>query len=136
VISVDTKKEEIIGGYANGGRAWHPEGEPTRMGVHHFVDRDMGRAIPYGIYDIPNDEGWVSAGDTADTAEVAVDSIRWWWNQMGADRFSDATRLLITADAGGSNGYRIRAWKAELAQLAAERGLEITVVHYPPGTSK
>jgi hypothetical protein len=91
VISVDTKKKELIGEYANGGREWHPQGEPTRVGVHDFVDPDVGRAIPYGIYDVANDEGWVSAGDTADTAEVAVDSIRWWWNQMGADRFSDAT---------------------------------------------
>ncbi len=95
-----------------------------------------GRAIPYGIYDVANDEGWVSVGDTADTAEFAVESIRRWWNQMGADRFPDATKLLITADAGGSNGYRVRAWKAELATLAADTGLEITVVHYPPGTSK
>ena len=136
VISVDTKKKELIGEYANGGREWHPQGAPTRVGVHDFVDPDVGRAIPYGIYDVANDEGWVSVGDTADTAEFAVESIRRWWNQMGADRFPDATKLLITADAGGSNGYRVRAWKAELAALAAETGLEITVLHYPPGTSK
>jgi hypothetical protein len=136
VISVDTKKKELIGEYANGGREWHPEGEPTRVGVHDFVDPEVGRAIPYGIYDVANDEGWVSVGDTADTAEFAVESIRRWWNQMGARRFPDATKLFITADAGGSNGYRVRAWKAQLAKLAAETGLEITVCHYPPGTSK
>ena len=106
------------------------------MGVHDFVDPDVGRAIPYGIYDIANDEGWVSVGDTADTAEFAVESIRRWWNRMGARRFPDATKLFITADAGGSNGYRVRSWKAQLATLAAETGLEITVCHYPPGTSK
>jgi len=136
VISVDTKKKELIGEYANGGREWHPQGEPTRVGVHDFVDPEVGRAIPYGIYDVANDEGWVSVGDTADTAEFAVESIRRWWTQMGADRFPDAAELLITADAGGSNGYRVRAWKAELAKLAQETDLEITVVHYPPGTSK
>ena len=136
VISVDTKKKELIGEYANGGREWHPEGAPTRVAVHDFVDPEVGRAIPYGIYDLANDEGWVSVGDTADTAEFAVESIRRWWNQMGAGRFPDAAKLLITADAGGSNGYRVRAWKAELTRLAAETGLEITVVHYPPGTSK
>ncbi len=106
------------------------------MGVHDFVDPEVGRAIPYGIYDIANDEGWVSVGDTADTAEFAVESIRRWWNQMGVGRFPEATKLFITADAGGSNGYRVRAWKAQLATLAAETGLEITVCHYPPGTSK
>ena len=100
VISVDTKKKELIGEYANGGREWHPQGEPTRVGVHDFVDPEVGRAIPYGIYDVANDEGWVSVGDTADTAEFAVESIRRWWTQMGADRFPDAAKLLITADAG------------------------------------
>ncbi len=112
----------------------------TRTGrVHDFADRALGefaKAIPYGIYDVANDEGWVSVGDVADTAEFAVESIRRWWNQMGRARFPDADRLLITADAGGSNGYRLRAWKVELARLAAETGLRITVCHYPPGTSK
>ena len=139
VISVDTKKKELIGGYANGGREWHPAGEPTRVNVHDFADRALGefaKAIPYGVYDPANDEGWVSVGDTADTAEFAVATIRRWWHTMGRDRFPDATRLLITADAGGSNGYRVRAWKWHLARLAAETGLEITVAHYPPGTSK
>jgi len=139
VISVDTKKKELIGDYANGGSEWSPEGEPERVQVHDFADRSLGeyaKAIPYGIYDVANDEGWVSVGDTADTAEFAVESIRRWWNQMGATRFPDATRLLITADAGGSNGYRLRAWKTQLAKLAAETGLAVTVCHYPPGTSK
>ena len=107
--------------------------------MHDFADRALGefaKAIPYGIYDVANDEGWVSVGDVADTAEFAVDSIRRWWNQMGRARFPDADRLLITADAGGSNGYRLRAWKVELARLATETGLRITVCHYPPGTSK
>ncbi len=136
VISVDTKKKELIGDFHNGGREYQPKGEPERVRVHDFIDPGLGKAIPYGIYDISNNEGWVSVGDTADTAEFAVNSIRRWWNQMGKDRFGDATRLLITADAGGSNGYRIRAWKHHLAALATETGLEITVCHYPPGTSK
>jgi hypothetical protein len=136
VISVDTKKKELVGEYANGGVEWHPSGEPTRVKTHDFVDPELGRAIPYGIYDLANDEGWVSVGDTGDTAEFAVASIRRWWAQMGAERFPDATELLITADAGGSNGYRVRAWKVELAKFAAETGLQVTVCHYPPGTSK
>ena len=135
-ISVDTKKKELVGEYGNGGREYQPAGEPERVKTHDFVDPEQGRAIPYGIYDLSNDEGWVSVGDTADTAEFAVASIRRWWHNMGAERFPSATRLLITADAGGSNGYRVRAWKVELARLAAETGLEITVCHYPPGTSK
>jgi transposase len=139
VVSVDTKKKELIGNYANGGRQWQPTGEPTRVNVHDFADRGLGefaKAIPYGIYDTTNDEGWVSVGDSADTAEFAVESIRRWWAEMGRTRFPDATKLMITADAGGSNGYRVRAWKWHLAQLAADTGLEITVCHYPPGTSK
>jgi transposase len=136
VISVDTKKKEMVGEYDNGGVEWQPQGEPVRVNVHDFVDPQQGRAIPYGIYDVANDEGWVSVGDTADTSEFAVNSIRSWWHEMGASRFPDATRLLITADAGGSNGHRVRSWKVELAKLAAETDLEITVCHYPPGTSK
>ena len=139
VISVDTKKKELIGDYANGGVEWFPAGEPERVRVHDFPDPALGehtKAIPYGIYDLANNEGWVSVGDTADTAEFAVESIRRWWHQMGKARFPNATRLMITADAGGSNGYRIRAWKVHLADLAAETGLRITVCHYPPGTSK
>ncbi len=136
VISVDTKKKELVGEFANGGVEWQPQGEPTRVKTHDFVDRELGRAIPYGVYDVANDEGWVSVGDTADTAEFAVESIRRWWHGMGRERFPDATKLLITADAGGSNGYRVRLWKTQLARLAEETGLTITVCHYPPGTSK
>ena len=139
VISIDTKKKETLGNLANVGREWEPEGTPTRVEVHDFADRTLGefaKAIPYGIYDLANDEGWVSVGDSADTAEFAVESIRRWWTQMGQARFPEATRLLVTADAGGSNGYRVRAFKVELAKLAAETGLNITVCHYPPGTSK
>ena len=139
VISVDTKKKELIGNYANRGKEWQPRGEPTRVNVHDFKDTALGefaKAIPYGVYDVGNDEGWVAVGDSADTAEFAVESIRRWWNTLGRVRFPDATRLLITADAGGSNGYRVRAFKWHLAKLATETGLEITVCHYPPGTSK
>ena len=136
VISVDTKKKEMVGEYDNGGVEYQPEGQPERVLVHDFADPAQGRAIPYGIFDETNNEGWVSVGDTADTAEFAVNSIRSWWHNMGRARFPEATRLLITADAGGSNGYRVRAWKTQLATLAAETGLEITVCHYPPGTSK
>ncbi len=139
VVSVDTKKKELIGNYANGGREWQPAGEPERANVHDFADRALGefaKAIPYGVYDVGNDEGWVSVGDSADTAEFAVESLRRWWNTMGRTRFPNATKLLVTADACGSNGYRVRAWKWHLARLAAETGLRITVCHYPPGTSK
>jgi hypothetical protein len=136
VISVDTKKKELVGEFSNGGREYHPAGEPTRTKTHDFVDKELGRAVPYGVYDLANDEGWVSVGDTADTSTFAVEAIRRWWRQMGSQRFPDATRLLITADAGGSNGYRVKLWKVELAKLAEETGLCITVAHYPPGTSK
>ena len=136
VISVDTKRKEMVGEYTNGGVEWQPGGQPERVNVHDFVDPELGRAIPYGIYDETNNEGWVSVGDTADTAEFAVNAIRSWWNLMGQHRFPNSTRLLITADAGGSNGHRVRLWKTGLARLAAETGLEITVCHYPPGTSK
>lgn len=136
VISVDTKKKELVGEYKNGGQEWQPVGKPERVRIHDFVDKEQGRAVPYGIYDLENDEGWVSVGDNADTAEFAVESIRSWWRNMGSERFPKANRLLITADAGGSNGHRVRAWKVELSKLASETGLEITVCHYPPGTSK
>ena len=139
VISVDCKKKELIGNYANGGAEWSPSGEPERTNVHDFADPALGeyaKAIPYGVYDVFNNEGWVNVGDTADTAEFAVESIRRWWYQIGLVRFPDADRLLITADAGGSNGYRVRAWKVELATLSKETGLDITVCHYPPGASK
>jgi len=136
VISVDTKKKELVGPYDNGGVEWQPEGEPERVNVHDFVDPELGRAVPYGVYDEANNEGWVSVGDNADTAAFAVNAIRSWWKAMGSARFPEASRLLVTADAGGSNGYRLRTWKVELAKLAAETGLEVTVCHYPPGTSK
>jgi hypothetical protein len=135
-ISVDAKKKELVGDFQNGGQEWQPAGRPERVRVHDFIDQELGKAIPYGIYDLAHNEGWVSVGDTADTAAFAVESIRRWWYAMGQQRFPDASRLLITADAGGSNGYRLRAWKVHLARLATEIGLDITVGHYPPGTSK
>ena len=136
VISVDTKKKELVGDYANGGREYQTKGKPARVQVHDFPDPEMPKAVPYGVYDIASNEGWVSVGDDGDTAAFAVASIRTWWQTMGSVRYPDATRLMITADAGGSNGYRVRLWKTELAKLAAETGLAITVCHYPPGTSK
>ena len=136
VVSVDTKKKELVGPYANGGREFQRRGHPERVLVHDFPDPEMPKAVPYGVYDIGSNEGWVSVGDDGDTAAFAVASIRTWWQTMGAERYPDATRLMITADAGGSNGYRVRMWKTELAKLAAETGLAITVCHYPPGTSK
>ena len=136
VISVDTKKKELVGDFANGGSEWQPSGRPEEVRVGEVMDPDLGKVVPYGIYDIANNEGWVNVGDNADTAEFAVNSIRRWWDQMGRTRFPNADRLLITADGGGSNGYRLRAWKTHLAALAAETGLRITVCHYPPGTSK
>ncbi len=136
VISIDCKKKELIGDYANGGAEYEPEGEPTRVGVHDFPDPEMPKAIPYGVYDIGGNEGWVNVGDDHDTPAFAVASIARWWQRMGQDRYPDATRLMITADAGGSNSYRSRMFKAELATLAATIGLVITVCHMPPGTSK
>ncbi|MDQ1005731.1 hypothetical protein QFZ82_000215 [Streptomyces sp. V4I23] len=137
VISVDTKKKELVGEYKNGGREWMPAGEPVKVKTHDFLDRQgPGKAIPYGIYDIAANTGWVSVGTDHDTAAFAVESIRRWWQARGRHDYPAATRLLITADAGGSNGYRTRGWKKELAALAAETGLDITVCHMPPGTSK
>src|SRR6266516_4780731 len=136
VISVDTKKKELVGQYKNAGREWTPSGEPVQVNTHDFPDRQAGKAIPYGIYDLGAGAGWVSVGTDHDTAAFAVASIRRWWQAQGQTSYPKATRLLITADAGGSNGYRTRAWKTELAALAAETGLTITVCHLPPGTSK
>jgi len=136
VISVDCKKKELIGDYANGGAEWEPEGSPTRVGTHDFPDPEVPKAIPYGVYDLASNEGWVNVGDDHDTPAFAVASIARWWERMGRHRYPDATRLMITADAGGSNGYRSRMFKAELATLAATIGLVITVCHMPPGTSK
>jgi len=115
---------------------WQPKGEPERAKTHDFIDPEMGKAIPYGVLDVGANEGWVSVGDDADTAAFAANTVRSWWQLMGRDRYPQATTLLICADAGGSNSYRNRLWKVELAKLAAETGLEITVCHYPPGTSK
>ena len=137
VISVDTKKKELVNGRkANGGKEYQPVNTPERVDVHDFPDPEVPKAVPYGVYDVGADEGWVSVGDDHDTAAFAVNAIRRWWQVMGADRYPTAKRLMITADAGGSNSYRNRAWKIELYRLAVETGLEITVCHYPPGTSK
>ncbi|MGW0876612.1 ISAzo13 family transposase [Streptomyces sp. NPDC002740] len=137
VISVDAKKKELIGDYKNAGHQWRPPGEPVRVKKHDFLDRKgPGKAIPYGIYDLAANAGWVNVGTDHDTAAFAVASIRRWWQARGRHDYPAAARLLITADAGGSNGYRTRAWKTELAALAAQTGLEITVCHMPPGTSK
>lgn len=136
VISVDTKKKELVGAYKNGGRQWRPVGDPERVKVHDFIDPALGKANPYGVYDLAADAGWVTVGTDHDTSAFAVNTIRSWWNTTGKATYPGASRLLITADGGGSNGYRTRAWKTELADLAAETGLSITVCHLPPGTSK
>lgn len=136
VISVDTKKKELVGDFKNGGREWRPKGKPEEVRGHDFEDKELGKAIPYGIYDIGRNEGWVSVGIDHDTAQFAVQSIHSWWRQMGQQTYPEATELLITADAGGSNGYRTRLWKRELQRLADETRLDITVCHLPPGTSK
>jgi hypothetical protein len=135
VISVDAKKKELIGDYANPGRTWRPVGDPHRVDVHDFPG-EQGKAVPYGVYDLGANVGWVSVGSDGDTAQFAVESIRRWWTTVGAAAYPNATKLLITADAGGSNGYRLRLWKKELAALADDTGLQITVCHMPPGTSK
>jgi hypothetical protein len=136
VISVDTKKKELLGAFKNAGRQWRPAGQPAEVNTHDFPGDSVGKAVPYGIYDITANTGWVNVGTDHDTAAFAVESIRRWWRTRGTHDYPAATRLLITADAGGSNGYRSRAWKAELAALAAQTGLAITVCHLPPGTSK
>jgi hypothetical protein len=137
VIGVDTKKKELVNGTkANGGKEYQPKATPERVDVHDFPDAEIPKAIPYGVYDLGADEGWMSVGDDHDTAAFAVQAIRRWWQAMGAERYPVARKLLVTADAGGSNSYRNRLWKVELGRLAAETGLEITVCHYPPGTSK
>ena len=136
VISVDTKKKELIGDFKNGGRELRPKGVPEKVRVHDFLIPELGRANPYGIYDIGHNTGWVSVGLDHDTAEFAVESIRRWWRSMGRQAYPKAARLLITADGGGSNGSRVRLWKLELQKLADETGLKIAVCHFPPGTSK
>jgi hypothetical protein len=136
VISVDTKKKELVGDFKNAGREWHPKGVPELVRVHDFKDKQLGKAIPYGVYDLRLDEGYVNVGIDHDTAQFAVSSIRSWWEHLGKERYPKATRLTITADCGGSNGNRPRLWKVELQKFADQSGLEIEVCHFPPGTSK
>lgn len=136
VISVDTKKKELVGNFKNAGQTWQKKGKPVRVNDHDFPDRALGKAIPYGVYDVALNAGWVNVGQDHDTAQFAVQSIRNWWRSMGSCVYQNRKRLLICADAGGSNGYRLRLWKSELAAFAAETGLTISVCHFPPGTSK
>ena len=136
VISVDTKKKELIGPFKNGGKEWQKQGEPVAVNMHDFADPALGKVIPYGVYDVGRNEGWVSVGISHDTAQFAVAAIRRWWLQMGQRVYPTAPQLLITADGGGSNGARVRLWKVELQRLADELGLRLHVRHFPPGTSK
>jgi hypothetical protein len=136
VISVDTKKKELIGDFKNAGREWQPKGQPEQVRVHDFIDDELGKVAPYGVYDVTANVGWVSVGIDHDTAEFAVQSIQRWWLEMGQPMYKQAKRLLITADCGGSNGYRVRLWRLQLQRLADEFGLEVQVCHFPPGTSK
>jgi Rhodopirellula transposase DDE domain len=136
VISVDTKKKELVGNYKNGGREWNPQGEPEEVNGHDFPDPNQGKGIPYGVYDIMANRGWVSVGIDHDTGAFAVQSIRTWWEKMGQAASPQATELLVMADCGGSNGYRCRLWKVELQKFADESGLSVSVCHFPPGTSK
>ena len=136
VISVDTKKKELVGDFKNAGREWRPKGQPELVRVHDFKDKQLGKAIPYGVYDIAANQGWVNVGIDHDTAQFAVNSIRSWWQNLGHERYPHATRLQITADCGGSNGNSLRLWKVELQKFADETALEIGVCHFPPGTSK
>lgn len=136
VISVDTKKKELVGRYAQAGTEWHQKDNPVKVSTYNFPDQAEGKAIPYGVYDLADNSAWVSVGIDHDTAVFAVATIEQWWQQMGQDKYSQSRRLLITADGGGSNGHRTWLWKYELARLATDLGLEITICHYPPGTSK
>lgn len=136
VISVDTKKKELVGAFKNPGGTWRPKGRPEAVNVYDFVDPALGRANPYGVYDLAADEGWVAVGTDHDTAAFAVQTIRRWWQAVGKAAYPDATDLMVTADGGGSNGSRVRLWKVELQRLADETGLAIRVCHFPPGTSK
>ena len=136
VISVDTKKKELVGDFKNGGQDWRPRGKPEKVRVHDFLIPELGRAAPYGIYDLAQNTGWVSVGIDHDTASFAVETIRRWWHAMGNEKYPKTKRLMITADGGGSNGSRLRLWKLELQMLADETGLAIAVSHFPPGTSK
>jgi hypothetical protein len=136
VISVDTKKKELVGNFKNGGREWMPQGQPYEVRVHDFMDKTLGKAIPYGVYDITNNQGWVSVGIDHDTAQFAAVAVYRWWKKMGRKRYPDATELLITADGGGSNGSRCRLWKVALQDLADRLKMKVQVSHFPPGTSK
>ena len=136
VISVDTKKKELVGDFKNNGREWRPQGDPEEVRVHDFLIKELGRAVPYGVYDLAANDGWVNVGMNHDTAAFAVQTIRRWWQEIGGFRYPKATRLVITADGGGSNGSRVRLWKLELQHLADELGIDIEVHHLPPGTSK
>ena len=136
VVSVDTKKKELVGDFKNGGREWRPQGSPEEVRVHDFIDPELGRAVPYGVYDIADNTGWVSVGIDHDTACFAVNTIRRWWTTMGRQRYPNAPRLMITADGGGSNGSRVRLWKIELQKFVDEIAIPVTVCHLPPGTSK
>ena len=136
VISVDTKKKERVGGFKNAGREWRPQGDPEKVRVHDFIDKELGKVAPYGVYDLTWNNGWVSVGIDHDTAAFAVATIRQWWRNMGRPTYSKASHLFITADSGGSNGARNRLWKVELQNMANQTGLTITVGHFPPGTSK
>ena len=135
-ISVDTKKKELVGDFKNGGREYQPKGRPEEVRVHDFVDKELGKAIPYGVYDLKNNEGWVSVGIDHDTAEFAANTILRWWREMGQERFPRASEMLIMADGGGSNSVRCRLWKFALQRVADKTGLKLTVCHFPPGTSK
>ena len=136
VVSVDTKKKELVGDFKNGGREWQPKGTPESVRVHDFPDKELGKAIPYGVYDVTSNQGWVSVGTDHDTAEFAMETIRRWWLQMGSKSYPGARELLILADGGGSNGSRTKLWKVALQKLADETGIAISVCHFPPGTSK
>ena len=136
VVSIDTKKKELVGEFKNAGREWEPQGQPVEVKVHDFPEKKLGKAIPYGVYDLASNEGWVSVGIDHDTAQFATASVRRWWQEMGAGRFPRATKLMITADGGGSNGSRNRLWKIALQALADELGLGLEICHFPPGTSK
>lgn len=136
VISVDTKKKELVGDFKNAGSDYRPAGCPDKVQVHDFINKDLGKAVPHGVYDVRANEGWVTVGIDHDTAQFAVNSIRCWWDKMGKERYPGASSVLITADGGGSNGYRVRLWKREIQRFANETGMTVTVCHYPPGTSK
>ena len=136
VISVDTKKKELVGNFKNAGRQWRPQGHPEKVRVHDFIDKELGKVAPYGVYDLTRNDGWISVGIDHDTAAFAVATIRKWWRKMGRPVYPESSHLLITADSGGSNSSRNRLWKVELQKMANRTGLTITVCHFPPGTSK